>query len=98
QALYFKVWRLEIGVGDDQDARATHLFDFAQGAALLVEQVGSHVDGTMARTSALRSLMASSSIRRRMDSARDLVSRMVPWPVQRGQTMLLVSPREGRRR
>ena len=33
-----------------------------------------------------------------MDSARDLVSRMVPWPVQRGQTIALVSPREGRRR
>ena len=54
--------------------------------------------GTTARTSPVRSLAASSCSRRRMARPRDFVSRIVPCPVQRGQTMALVSPKEGRKR
>ena len=54
--------------------------------------------GTSARISALRSLLADSSTKRRIESDSDLVSRIVPWPVQRGQTFALVSPSEGRSR
>ena len=55
-------------------------------------------NGTRARTSAVRSFRASSSIRRKIASEIDSTSRMTPWPLQRGQTMPLVSPKEGRRR
>ena len=52
----------------------------------------------MARTSPVVSLFASSSTKRRIESAIDFVARMVPWPAQRGHTLALVSPNEGRKR
>ncbi len=52
----------------------------------------------MARTSLELLLFASSSTMRKIDSASDSMSLMLPWPLQRGQTIALVSPREGRRR
>ena len=54
--------------------------------------------GSTARIWALRSFIASSSIKRSTDSDRERTSRMVPCPLQRGHTTPLVSPREGRRR
>ena len=54
--------------------------------------------GSSARIRSVFSFIASSSRIRRMDRARDSTPRMVPWPLQRGQTSWLDSPREGRRR
>ena len=54
--------------------------------------------GSTTRISAERSLLASSLIKRMMDKASDATSRMLPWPLQRGQTMPEVSPNEGRKR
>ncbi len=42
--------------------------------------------------------MLSSSKIRRIDSAKDSVPRMVPWPEQRGHTWCADSPKEGRKR
>ena len=49
-------------------------------------------------TRAVRSLRASSPIRRSTESVIDSTLRMLPMPTQRGQTMWLDSPSEGRRR
>ena len=54
--------------------------------------------GRKARISALICFRASSSTMRMTASADDSTSRMVPRPAHLGQTMPLVSPREGRRR
>ena len=54
--------------------------------------------GTRARTSAVRSFSASSSIKRKIARDRDSTSRIMPWPLQRGQTTPLLSPNDGRRR
>ena len=56
------------------------------------------IRGTSVRTSAHFCLFASSWMMRNIDSARDSTSRMLPWPLQRGQVIALVSPSEGRRR
>ena len=54
--------------------------------------------GTMALISRLNSFCASSSTRRRIDSASERVPRMVPCPLHRGQVLDMVSSREGRKR
>ena len=54
--------------------------------------------GNTTLISAERSLLASSLIKRIIDRARDATSRILPWPLQRGQTMPEVSPKDGRKR
>ena len=44
------------------------------------------------------SLIASSSIKRKIDKAIDSLERIVPWPLQRGHGPWLASPSEGRKR
>jgi hypothetical protein len=55
-------------------------------------------DGTCTSTCPVFSFIASSSIRRRIDSDSDSTPRMRPWPSQRGQTFWVASPSDGRRR
>ena len=52
----------------------------------------------MALICAVRSLDDSSSIRRMIESAKDSVSRIDPWPLQRGHTVPRLSVRDGRSR
>ena len=54
--------------------------------------------GVIVRISELNSFWASSSTRRRIESANERVPRMVPWPRQRGQVLDVVSPKDGRSR
>ena len=54
--------------------------------------------GTWAITLPVFSFIASSSMMRSTASASDSTPRMVPWPLQRGQTSWLDSPSEGRSR
>ena len=54
--------------------------------------------GKKARISELVSFIASSSTRRMMARAEDSTSRIEPSPLQRGQTIPLVSPNDGRKR
>jgi hypothetical protein len=54
--------------------------------------------GRCATTRAVESFIAASSMTRNTDRARDSTPRMVPWPLQRGQTIWLNSSSEGRRR
>ena len=54
--------------------------------------------GTCTRITALRSLRDSSSITRRIARASDRVSRIRPWPLQRGHNSVLISSSEGRSR
>ena len=54
--------------------------------------------GTCTRITALRSLSDSSSKTRRIAKARERVSRILPWPLQRGHNSVLISSSDGRNR
>ena len=54
--------------------------------------------GRWAMMRSVLSFIASSSMMRRMDRASDSTPRILPWPWQRGQTLVVESPSEGRSR
>ena len=92
---HFKLRGVHLGVGQNHHADFIACFNFIS-RTLLIEQEVATETGTIART-LLNSFCASSSIRRKLTTP-GIGYREWCLALQRGQTLDMVSSREGRRR